>query len=304
MVILGVLAMPTPFGRLHAAGPEIVTNSIGMKLVFIPAGEFDMGSTESEAGPWNDGENPVHRVRITEPFYLGQYEVTLGEFMEFRKEAKYKVTAEVNGRGQGYSSEKDDLLPFTMRKGAVPWSWGHPNQTMRHPVVIVSRKDAEAFCNWLSRNEQKAYRLPTEAEWEYACRSGTTTRYSFGDDEKQLADYGNSRGKGAEGVIGPPIKDLKDGFAVTAPVGSFKPNSFGLYDMHGNAEEMCSGYFNEEYYRRWSTVCDPTGTTGNGPPVCRGGSWWTMPGACRSAARAANGGQGDCRWGFRVLLVP
>ena len=150
---------------------------------------------------------------------------------------------------------------------------------MDHPVVYVSWNDADEFCKWLSKKEGKTYRLPTEAEWEYACRAGTKTRYSFGDDPQELVRYANAAdqdrkklcpgcnvmipsfdasGKPTGKKIPFPFLAGSDGFAWTAPVGKYKPNAFGLYDMHGNGWEWCSDWFDEHYYEK-SPVDDPTG---------------------------------------------
>jgi formylglycine-generating enzyme required for sulfatase activity len=301
-MVLGVLPATAPFGRLRAAEPEIVTNSIGMQLVFIPAGEFEMGTPKSETGDLAYSELPLHHVRITEPFYLGRYEVTLGEFMEFRRETKYTITAETARVRNTTAVQDDPALTIAIPADAVPWNWGHPDQTLRHPVVMVSPKDAEAFCRWLSSKEGKTYRLPTEAEWEYACRAGTTTRFSFGDDESKFAEYGNTADKSAEGVVRWPKKELVDGFALTAPVGSFKPNGFGLYDMYGNVAELCLGDFDTIIQRTWSPVSDPQGFR-NGHTI-RGGSWRGRASGTISAARGPGGLEGWYGGGFRVLLVP
>ena len=132
------------------------------------------------------------------------------------------------------------------------YSWRNTGfeQTDEHPVVNVSWNDAVAFCKWLSKKEGKTYRLPTEAEWEYACRAGTTTRYYSGDDPETLAKVGNV----ADAALKAKFPDWKytikasDGYVFTAPVGKFKPNAFGLYDMHGNAWQWCADWYGEEYY--------------------------------------------------------
>ena len=178
---------PVPVPQPPARQTDI-TNSIGMKLVLIPAGKFLMGSPENEVGRFPN-EGPQHEVEISQPFYMGQYPVTVGQFRTFARDKNY--------------------------------SWQDPGSTQREnqPVSSVNWNDAVAFCDWLSKKEGKKYRLPTEAEWEYSCRAGTTTAYWFGDDPNKLGEYawfsGNSGGK-------------------TQEVGTKQPNPWGLYDMYGN----------------------------------------------------------------------
>ncbi len=253
-ILIGVL------GRLAACfaePPQSITNSIGMKLVLIPAGEFDMGSLE------DPDEKPVHHVTISHSFYMGQCEVTLGEFLKFYHAAKYQLS---DGEGQGWAKttdpnhrEHEDLV---RSKEFVPCHWGHPDQSMQHPVVNVSMFDAEEFCKWLSTQEHGKYRLPTEAEWEYACRAGTKTRYGFGASDERFDEFGNCADKSfGAGEHWPSDKSINDGFPLTAPVGSFKPNAFGLYDMHGNVYEWTSDQFDKRYYHE-SPAIDPTGPHG------------------------------------------
>ena len=188
-----------------AKGEKQITNSVGMKLTLIPAGEFMMGSGESAedtAAFFNKtyGENllkaddfknehPQHRVRITKPFYLGTYHVTRGQFRRFVKDSGYKTDAEKGDRPGAWGR---DAAKRAFRFN-TDYSWRNAGfaQTDDHPVVNVSWNDAVAFCKWLSKMEGKTYRLPTEAEWEYACRAGTTTRYYNGDDPETLAKVGN-----------------------------------------------------------------------------------------------------------------
>ncbi|MFN0196589.1 MAG: SUMF1/EgtB/PvdO family nonheme iron enzyme [Planctomycetaceae bacterium] len=293
---------------------EVITNSLGMKLVLIPAGEFEMGSHEDaltllkrfpEAKPDDiEGEFPVHKVRITQPFYLGQHEVTLGQFLKFYHAAKYKVECERDGKGGwGWTGET-----FEQRKNYRPWSWGFEEQTMNHPVVNVTWNDANAFCNWLSEKEGHEYRLPTEAQWEYACRAGSTTRFYFGNDVEELVQYSNladqankqiwpdpntlTVGKYEDGKLISttmpfPFVSENDGYGFTAPVGRFKPNPFSLYDMHGNVSEWCRDWYGRDYYAK-SAADDPQGSSSGDFRVLRGGSWYGNPQGSRSAIRGRN----------------
>jgi formylglycine-generating enzyme required for sulfatase activity len=264
---------------------QVLTNSIGMRLVRIEPGEFWMGSPDSdpEAGAH---EKPQHRVRITRPFYLGVTEVTRGQFRRFVDEAGYQTEAERDGKGGwGYLEETNNW-------GVIPkLTWQNPGfeQTDEHPVVIVSWNDAQAFIAWLSRKEGKTYRLPTEAEWEYACRAGTKSRYFVGDHPEGLAAVGNV----ADGTLNEKYPNwnqlpiaTRDRFVYTAPVGQFEPSRFWLYDMHGNVHEWCSDGYDAEYYKR-SPVDDPPGSSRAAHRVYRGGSWMNSPQNVRSAHRHA-----------------
>ena len=175
--------------------------------------------------------------------------------------------------------------------------WGDESQ----PMVEVSWDGAVKFCQWLSRKEGRTYRLPTEAQWEYACRAGTTTRFSFGDDEDDLYRYGNYCDRSNTNGYSWQDKAHDDGHDKTAPVGSYRPSRWGLYDMHGNVWEWCADWYGEQYPR--GPVTDPTGPPDGKRRVVRGGSWMHAPWACRSAIRSRiipnlTDGVG----GFRVLL--
>jgi formylglycine-generating enzyme required for sulfatase activity len=179
---------------------------------------------------------------------------------------------------------------------AWSYSWRDPGfkQSDEHPVVDVNWNDAVAFCEWLSRKEGKTCRLPTEAEWEYACRAGTTTRYSCGDDAQGLADVGKVADAGAR-------EQIAQG---TTSVGTFRPNAFGLYDMHGNVSEWCADWYDPNYYAN-SSGDDPSGPSLGSSRVCRGGSWSGTAGLCRSALRGRYSPEYRRGYlGFRVLLVP
>jgi sulfatase modifying factor 1 len=169
----------------------------------------------------------------------------------------------------------------------------------------VSWNDAVAFCKWLSKKEGKSYRLPTEAEWEYACRAGTTTRYSSGDDFETLAKVGNV----ADATAKAKFPDwswaiaASDGYVFTAPVGKFNPNAFGLYDMHGNVWEWCADWYGDEYYAA-SPADDPMGPASGAGRVFRGGGWRNYAGYSRSALRAySTPGSRSSDMGFRVSLI-
>ena len=272
-----------PFG--HGVEAEnLLTNTLGMKLTLIPNGEFQMGSTDADIDAVKKmnpffkisqfmDELPQHEVRITQPFYLGVHEVTKGQFAAFVKAQNYQTEAESDGLGGfGFDGEKFELRP--------EYTWRNPGftQTDDHPVVNVDWNDAVAFCEWLSLKEGKTYQLPTEAQWEYACRAGTTTPFHFGSvNDGEKANINGDYPYGTE-TRGPNLKG-------TSTVGSYAGNAFGLYDMHGNAFEWCQDRSDfKAYASRIGVTIDPliTGTTGR---ILRGGSWNEAGIHCRSANR-------------------
>ncbi len=310
-----------------------ITNSIGIKLVKIPAGEFVMGRLESVEQLRRDfpqygkdqygkdrvdlpDETPAHKVRITRPFYMGAHTVTLGQFRKFIEATHYATDGERNDAisspphsnrqglgGYGYNADTRTLdddrnLKHNWRNVGFP-------QTDDHPVTNVSWNDAQKFCKWLSEKEHETYRLPTEAEWEYACRAGTKTRFWSGDDPESLVKIANTYDKSTERIQPEwAAYALKgdDGFEFTAPVGSFAPNAFGLYDMHGNVWQWVSDFYSPDYYAK-SPVDDPQGPPPAGKHVRRGGGWATWSFYCRSSFRNFN--TPESRYfnlGFRVVM--
>jgi formylglycine-generating enzyme required for sulfatase activity len=217
-----------------------ITNSIGMKLKLIPAGEFPMGSPASEAN--RDDDEHQHRVRISKPFYLGVTEVTQGQWSS--------VMGTQPWSGQDYVKEGAD-----------------------YAATYVSWEEAVEFCKRLSAKDGATYRLPTEAEWEYACRGGTTSVYHFGDDDSRLGDYAWYEEN---------AYDVDEKYAHR--VGEKKANPFGLYDMHGNVWEWCSDWYGRDYYSA-SPGSDPTGPSEATHRVNRGGGWNNTARFCRSAYR-------------------
>ena len=248
--------------QLQAQSPKEITNSIGMKLVLIPKGTFMMGSPESDV---NRQKNETqHEVTISKGYYLGVYEVM---------QAQYE---KVMGKNR------------SLYQGAIV---GNENADL--PVENVSWHDAVEFCKKLSElpEEKKAgrvYRLPTEAEWEYACRAGSKTAYSFDDEDGLLPEYGWFR---------------RNSSSRTHTVGLLEPNVWGLFDMHGNVWEFCSDWY-AEYPK--GPVSDPSGPSKGVHRVYRGGGWGADNAAdCRSAWR--NGflpSSGNIHYGFRVALNP
>jgi formylglycine-generating enzyme required for sulfatase activity len=288
------------------------TNSVGMHLLRIPAGEFVMGSEESieslqRAYPLAEkyrlenlsDEAPAHMVRITRPFYMGATEVTVGQFRKFVDMSGYVPESIADGTGgYGYNAQYD--ASKTKRGDAfegrdVRYSWLNPGfaQTDTHPVVNVTWGDAQALAEWLSKKEGHSYHLPTEAQWEYAARAGTTTRYYCGDEPKCLLKIANTFDEAAKPLWPQFASNAlpgNDGYAFTAPVASFAPNAFGLYDMLGNVWQWTQDLYAEDYYAK-SPVEDPQGPQEGGVYVRRGGSWHTWSLYARSSYRNWNSPQ-------------
>ena len=311
LLVVLVVCGCAPIAKLKTPEREL-TNSIGMPMVRIPHGEFLMGSDETIAALQKDyplmerirleelrDEAPVHKVRLTRDFYIGATEVTVGQFRAFLEQSGYvpESIADSTG-GYGYRADYD---PEKSTRGDAfegrdpRYSWKNPGfaQTDTHPVVNVTWADGQAMAKWLSQHEGRTYRLPTEAEWEYAARAGTRTRYHSGDaPESQLA-VANTFDAAAK-ANWPKYEQHaltgNDGFAFTAPVASFAPNAFGLYDMHGNAWEWTQDLYDENYYAH-SPVDDPKGPAEGNVYVRRGGSWHTWPLYTRSSYRNWNSPQ-------------
>ena len=229
----------------------VIHERTGVSLVSIPPGEFLMGSTKGASD-----ERPVRRVKLTRAFLLGKYPVTNAQYARYLAAMAGKVA---------------DPKYWSDRK------FNQPEQ----PVVGVSWDDVQGYCRWAGG------RLPTEAEWEYACRAGCVNEYCFGDDDKSLGEYA-WYGSNSNGQL--------------QTVGQRKPNTWGLHDMHGNVWEWCEDWYGE-YDERQTT--DPQGPSNGSNRVTRGGSWWNSAGYCRSAYRHGNGPAN--RWGdygFRLALSP
>lgn len=219
---------------------ESVTND--ENFVRIKAGHFMMGSDDKDA---LSHEKPLHRVEIMQDFYICKYQVTMKEYMEFVKQSNSHFPEWSDDEHYSGQNFNDDA-----------------------PVIDISWEDAKAYCVWRSKKAKKRYQLPTEAQWEYACRAGTTTQYSFGDDEAKLEEYAwyhdNANGK-------------------AHCVGDKKPNLWGLYDMHGNVWEYCEDEWSDNYDL---TPRDGSANkSGSQSHVIRGGSWNYWAPNCRSSVR-------------------
>ncbi len=232
-------------------------NSIGMKFVLIPPGIFMMGAPDSLASAQDD-EKPQHRVQISRPFYLGTYEVTQVQYMNV-----------VGNNPSGFQNEEAD--------------------TTDYPIETVYWSNTQRFCAMLSslhaeKRADRLYRLPTEAEWEYACRAGTKTVFGFGENADEASIYGWHGRKSKR---------------ASHPVGQKKPNVWGLYDMHGNVWEWCADWYGPDYYRH-SPQQDPVGPEVGTSRVTRGGCWWLLARASRRGSYSIR--QANTNLGFRVAL--
>ncbi|MFM7056829.1 MAG: formylglycine-generating enzyme family protein [Planctomycetota bacterium] len=289
---------------LPATRENVVTNSIGMQLMRIPIGEFWMGSPASEPGRW-EGEHR-HRVGITKSFYMGIHEVTIGQFQQFVNATAYRTAAESDKTG-GFGFDGSGRPIKGRYDRAFSWKSTGYAQTEQHPVANLTWDDANAFLQWLSREESVRYRLPTEAEWEYACRAGADSTFQNGLSAQEVTTIGNVADLSlkAAGVDLDKDSDFTfaktdDGYVFTAPAGSFQPNAFGLYDMTGNVCEWCSDWFQENYYIS-SPAVDPQGPETGVFRVFRGGGWQAWSRQVRAANRARFGP--DFRAGFLGMRV-
>ncbi len=276
---------------------EVFTNSLGMTFAYVPPGSFVMGGKKDFDLNEPDVEYPV---RIDKGFWLGVHEVTRAEFGRFVRETGFVTRAERHGKASLFDPE---TLECDERE-LDGLSWRSPGfeQADDHPVTLLYAQDAEAFCQWLSREEGRTYRLPGEAEWEYAARAGGTGIYVWGDRPRDGAGWANlwdrTLAENRSGTWGFP---WSDGFRCTAPVGSFKPNAWGFRDIQGNVAEWCEP---------WTGTDPDRGTTDRPlppdrvPRTARGGSWCHHPET--SAVYGCYASSLGQFWlnavGFRVLL--
>lgn len=262
-------AVPTIKPVAHKGYSETIPGSkVRFQMVAIPGGTFRMGSPVNEAGR-NPDEGPQHSVTIR-PFWMGMMEITWDEYDLFRKDGP---------ASQGENEEAVANKADAITRPTVPY----PDETRGYgrdgyPAIGVSHHAAMEYCRWLSGQTGKAYRLPTEAEWEWACRAGTWTVYSFGDNPADLGAHAWTAANSKES---------------THFVGQKKPNPWGLHDMHGNVAEWCLDQYQKDWYGTLPLdrpALAPVKLPGADrfPHVVRGGSWADAAGRCRSAARRAS----------------
>jgi formylglycine-generating enzyme required for sulfatase activity len=260
------------------------------EMMVVPAGSFTMGSPESEKGR-NSWEGPQHVVTFARPFAVGKFEVTVDQFAAFVRETGYDMGAMC----WGLESAKSD-----MRDGR---SWRNPGfaQDGSHPAACLSWRDAVAYVDWLAKKTGGKYRLLSEAEWEYAARAKTTPgpapRFSFGEDELAICAHANGLDQTAKAALPatatPAFVACRDGYASTAPVGSFTANGFGLHDMHGNVKEWTFDCYREGHGYSGAPTDGSAWTAGDcRSRVLRGGSWLSYARLLRAAFRY-KGGEGD-----------
>jgi formylglycine-generating enzyme required for sulfatase activity len=245
---------------------EIAGSKVKFEMVAIPGGTYLMGSPKDEPGR-SDDEGPQHPVTVR-PFWMGKLEVSWDEYDRYRKEMA------VGKPEENEKKLKEDPDAITgPTKPYADETFGHGREG--NPVLAIMHHAAIEYCRWLSKKTGKLYRLPTEAEWEWACRAGTTTPYSFGADAGKLEEYAWYE---------------KNSDEVAHKVGTKKPNPWGLYDMHGNVAEWCIDHYFKDGYKKFSldmpTVCPvELPTAKRYSHVARGGSWADPAAKCRSAAR-------------------
>ena len=270
---------------------------ITLSLVHVPAGEFVMGSPATEAMRQDD-EGPQHRVALSKGVWMGRFEVTVAQFGRFAMQTGYRTTAEHAGGAWDIT----ESLKQEWKKG-LNWRKSVYNKQPEAPVVLVSWDDTQAFCKWLSEATGRVFRLPTEAEWEYACRAGSASAFPWGDDMA-----------GGEGWLNGADRKLQskhpqwrafpfsDGSFAAAKSGSYRGNAWGLHDMAGNVWEWCQDWYGAGFYAA-SPATDPVNTQMDRGRVARGGSWLCYPGFCRAAVRRQYVPEyTTCDLGFRVVM--
>jgi formylglycine-generating enzyme required for sulfatase activity len=300
---------PPPSDPSPIAKPPDHVVLAGTSFVYVPKGQFEMGSTEDQLrhlllDPNHErrldklrSEIPRRTVQITKPFYFGVYEVTVKEFGDFVMKTGYRTEFEQRGQGIGW------VPKFPPREEGPQFSWKNPGweQPDNHPVVNVTWNDAEAFCRWKTEVEKARYRLPTEAEWEYVCSAGGRPAAAApGKPELAWANVADLTLKAKDRLA--KVEDrLNDKHPFTAPVGSFPPNTLGVYDLTGNVLEWCSDWHSPNY--EGAALFDPVGPPAGTERVARGGSWSHTYVDARQTSRmgAAPQSSGNYTTGFRLV---
>jgi formylglycine-generating enzyme required for sulfatase activity len=270
------IQLPVPLSFTpNAAGLMTFSNSLKMKFVVMPPGSFMMGS--SDVDPDRKPDETLHHVSMQRKFAMAANLVTRGEFSQFVRESGYQSIVELSGDAHDRISNTD----------IAARNWHNPGfaQTDDDPVAAVSWYDAKAFCEWLGKKEKRHYRLPTEAEYEYSCRAGTQTIYFMGNNPSDFGDYAWYN---------------VNSFTGTHPVGTNKPNPWGLYDMCGNLISWCEDWFDPDLK---ADAIDPTGPATGTTKSLRGGTWGRSQFQCRCANRTQSlPDRTNNVWGMRLAM--
>jgi serine/threonine-protein kinase PpkA len=267
-----------------SAGDIWTEPTTGMEFVWVPGGCYQMGSNRGDSN-----EKPVHEVCV-DGFWMGKTEVTRGQFRRFIKASGHETDAEKAGYAWIKNAQTDWKW---QKKSGYDWEKVGYDQSDVHPVVCVSWNDARAFAQWLSEKAGRDIRMPSEAEWEYAARGGTTDMRFWGGNDGDACRYANVADKGNNWSSSFPCDD---GYKFTAPAGNYRPNQFGLYDMLGNVWEWCQDVYDSGAYSKHSRS-NPVVTSGGSLRVGRGGSWSDDP----RYVRCANRDRGDPGYAYDIL---
>ena len=334
-----LLAFSVAQGNVRAQ--SVASNSLGMKFVLVPSGEYLRGFDSSNQRERQfdvvhqysnkqsiRNETPAHKTVITKSFEIAVKEVTIGQFREFVDATGHRTDAEKNGGALGCFPEEKNYVDRFHKDPKITWKSPGFEQSDGHPVVCVSWSDAQEFCAWLSKKESSKYRLPSEAEWEYACRAGQKAWYSWGTDPDAAYEHANVADGALEAAQPGTTQfqravrlkaDEGDGVVFTARTGSYKPNSWGLHDMHGNVWEWCQDRWSADIYERYFdgvprqsrsqvVVRDPLFVEKTDQHQygdwrsMRGGAWNCAPAAVRSSIRTfAEAADATVYTGFRVV---
>jgi len=304
LLVLGIVGV-NYFGdkdvpEKNSLAAESTQNTAPDNMVPIKGGTFQMGSDDG-----GSNEKPIHSVTLGD-FYLGRTEVTVAEFKAFVDAKYYQTDAEKDGWSYAWNGKEWAKMNGVTWRDDVEGN-RRPESDYNHPVIHVSWNDAQAFCRWMTEKTGRSYRLPTEAEWEYAAGNGAKHhQYSWGNGKPTGKKGGNVRDESAAKKFNWDRNDnnifvgYDDGFATTAPVGSFDANELGLCDMSGNVWEWCADWYGSDYYKS-SPSANPTGPDSGSGRVLRGGSWISVPQSVRAAFRSSLT-PGDRRYsiGFRL----
>lgn len=316
-------------------------NTVGLQFVHVPHGKYKRGFEDNDrreneffqSHPYSNAqlfqyERPAHWVVLTKDFEIATTEVTVGQFRKFVQDTGYKTTAEQGEGALGFFPEEKKYTHKYHLDKSITWQSPGFEQSDDHPVVCVSWTDAKAFCKWLSTKEKKTYRLPTEAEWEYACKAGQEYWYSWGAEPDSAYEHANVADGSLEAKY-PGMTSYQravklkqqegDGAVFTSKSGTYKPSPWGLYDMHGNVWEWCEDRWRADLYRQYFEGVDwpdRSKVTRTNPLFLeqtnqhqygdwrsmRGGAWNCAPAACRNSIRTyAEANDATIYTGFRLV---